>query len=188
MSLLEQYKAELGARYEFFALVFKILADIKWPIIIETGMLRAAEQWTDGQSTMLFADFVNTRGGMLFSVDSNPEVLEICKKILCDKVKLVDQARVSLNCADSVRYLADFAGTCDLLYLDSLDYDDLNPWSAQQHCSREFRAAEHKVRRAILVDDAHFPNGGKPGLLKNYIEEKDWTLVRDGAMTLWVKK
>jgi hypothetical protein len=76
---------------------------------------------------MLFADFVSTHGGLLFSVDSNPEALAVCQSVLRDKIKLIDQERVNLQCADSVRYLTDFRVlvTCFIAWIIMMLIHDL---------------------------------------------------------------
>lgn len=60
----------------------------------------------------------------------------------------------------------------------------------QQHCLNEFKAVESNLDEdsIILVDDNNFPGGGKPGLLKPYLESKDWKSLLEGQQTLWVRK
>lgn len=61
---------------------------------------------------------------------------------------------------------------------------------SQQHCLREFKAVEDNNifdTTVILIDDNMLPGGGKPGLLKPYLEERGWKCLFDLQQTLWVR-
>ena len=61
---------------------------------------------------------------------------------------------------------------------------------SQQHCVREFKAVEEQLDETsiVLIDDNQLPGGGKPGLLKPYLEEQGWTCLFDFQQTLWIRK
>ena len=60
----------------------------------------------------------------------------------------------------------------------------------QEHCVREFKAVEEQLddTSIVLIDDNQLPGGGKPGLLKPYLEEQGWTCLFDFQQTLWTRK
>jgi len=58
----------------------------------------------------------------------------------------------------------------------------------QRHCLAEFQAALPWLHRSsvVLIDDNHFPGGGKPRLAKHRLAELGWQCVLDSQQTLWL--
>ena len=112
--------------------------------IIETGTMRAIDDWTAGGSTYLFGMWLKDQGsGELDSVDLNPANVKFAREHtepFADYVKIHE--------GDSLDYLAQ-AGKADLIYLDSLDTDE--PGCAE-HGLAEAKLAS-KLTYMILIDD-----------------------------------
>lgn len=134
------------------------------PTIVETGTARAkgGAHETDGWSTVAWAWSASQLGGTVYTVDLDPVALDVCRgltKHWCDCVNYVH--------SDSVEFLIAFETTykrkIDLLYLDSLDYDE--PERSEAHCLAEARAAlPHLARQClILIDDTRKTEAGLTG-------------------------
>lgn len=185
--------AGANARYMTFQLALNILNQLHdSPVIIETGCQREKDDLGAGMSTSIFAEYVQTYGGKLITVDNNPVHLARAKEY----VKAFPGATVEFVEADSVSYLQSTKEQCRLLYLDSLDYpigaeagDEQKQRAAQEHNLNEFLAAEDKLldKGVLLLDDNLLPGGGKPKVLKNYLKEKGWICLLDYQQSVWVK-
>jgi len=164
------------------------------PIIIETGCQRQEEDVGAGMSTSLFAEYVERYGGHLVVIDNNP--VHLARAI--SYTQKWPHASISFHESDSVSFLEEYKGKCDLLYLDSLDYpiaenlgDRDMQIAAQEHCLKEFKAMEDRLgdSACLLLDDNQLGGGGKPILVKEYLlTQKDWTLLLDLQSSLWIKK
>ncbi len=181
-------------RYYTFLVALGLLHQrTKTPVIVETGCQREEEDVGAGMSTTIFARYVHKYGGRLITVDNNEEHLMRAIGYVADY-----SDHVEFQLSDSVGWLQQYHGECDLLYLDSLDYpvgeqaDDRElQLAAQEHCLNEFKAVESRLptHTILLVDDNRFPGGGKPGLLKAYLRELgSWTCLLDLQQTLWVQR
>ena len=97
----ETIAVKLGYREISFRKIFEYLDNQPTPmIIVDTGSLR--EEWNflgDGQSTLLFDKYTQFRGdnSKVYTVDINPNVTNLCKRIVSDKVDIIT--------GDSVGYL-----------------------------------------------------------------------------------
>ncbi len=146
-------KHELGDRESTFTKVFEYLDNFKRPVeIIETGCVRdkkktEAENWrADGRSTLLFERYVRANGGKVYSVDINPEHTKKARKLV--------NGQVTIHTGDSVEYLQTLAKnghSPDLIYLDSLDYMEQDPFWTALHCANEFFAIRPVLRPDSLV-------------------------------------
>jgi len=85
---------KLGIRSLSFTNIFNYLDKQPDPvIIIETGCLRAKDNFLgDGQSTLLFDKYTQSRGNgsKVFTVDIDPAAINICKSLVSDSVKYLD--------------------------------------------------------------------------------------------------
>jgi hypothetical protein len=151
------------------------------PRIVETGCIRAAEDWKGaGFSTYLFGAYVERAGGQVISVDNSPEN---CQFAMGATKEL---SRVSLVCQDSVVFLYNYNQPVDLFYFDSLDAD--HPESAD-HMLAEVKAAQSQCQphSIIALDDTVYSRGcfmgsgakAVPWLLKN-----GWTIIHSGYQTV----
>lgn len=142
-------KDQLGAREKTFETIFDYLIDLEHPpLIVETGTYREENNYTgDGCSTILFDNFVDCFGGNLFSVDIDPDACELARGAT-KHAQIVE--------SDSVEFLGNLYGRCDLLYLDSYNiqnwYED---WAPSAHHLKELFAAKNIIRPGtlIVVDD-----------------------------------
>tara|TARA_R110000868_G_scaffold273818_1_gene533052 strand:- start:722 stop:1324 length:603 start_codon:yes stop_codon:yes gene_type:complete len=141
-------KPRLNKRSAGFQKIFDFLSTIKSPVIIETGTYREENNYEgDGCSTLLFDTFVDYHGGVVLSVDIDPEACELAKE---------NTLFTEVHESDSVEFLGTLEGKVDLLYLDSYNIDDWNnDWAPAAHHLKELFAAKNCIKNGtlIVVDD-----------------------------------
>ncbi len=153
--------------------------------IVETGCQRLPDDWGSGNSTYIFAEFVDMYRGHLSTIDINRENIDACKKITEQFA-----GRVEYFCADSLTILPAMTAPVDLLYLDSLDVPEIGDASAgQRHNWEELKAAERLLAPGsiVLLDDNNMANGGKTKFTKLYLEARGFKLILDWDQSLWIK-
>ena len=202
----------LAGRLHTFKIALNLLNQRGGKVILETGCVREKDNWQDGQSTRVFADYARNHDTHLYTVDIKREYIELAQEI-------VGNESVTYTTMDSVKYIEDFKKNIDLLYLDSMDvpmmemlkinegyYGNMEDLSvelaqerfgelllpAQTHCLNEIKAASPKLHRGsvILIDD-NWVGGrimGKPRLAREWLFDNDWELLEDWQQTLWIKK
>jgi hypothetical protein len=81
--------------------------------------------------------------------------------------------------SDSVAFLQDFPDRIDLLYLDSMDFNDEAPGPPQEHALREGQAALHALhtQSVVLVDDCGLKLGGKGGRVIPFFLGQGWQVI-----------
>jgi hypothetical protein len=152
-----QAAAPLGHRQTTFRSAFEFLDRLERPVfIVETGCVRKADHWSDGQSTILFDKFVaGLPGSVVHSVDLNPQATALCKTLV--------SPAVDVHTGDSVAFLHGLAKNppgrfphIDLLYLDSYDVDLAAPPPSALHHLKELLAISPLIgpQTLIMVDDA----------------------------------
>ena len=154
----QQFAPLLGVRANGFRQIFQHLENLgsPEPLIPETGCARGKDNWAgDGQSTLLFDAYLNhRRSGGLYSVDINPQAVEYARGATGE--------RTSIETSDSVPHLhklclrfTQSGQVPDLLYLDSLDVDYLNPVDSAVHHLKEFCAIYPCLgaKTLIAIDD-----------------------------------
>jgi tetratricopeptide (TPR) repeat protein len=144
---------DLGNRKNTFTKIFEYLDALKRPVIIvETGCARnmhATEEknWrADGQSTILFDRYVQANGGKVFSVDIDADHVRFAQSVTGPKTHVYRD--------DSVKRLQNLAQRDvipDLVYLDSLDFMEQDPFWTALHCANEFFAIRPVIRADTLV-------------------------------------
>ena len=85
----ETISSKLGNREVSFKKIFKYLDSQPDPIIIvETGCLRVKDNFSDGQSTLLFDKYTLSRkkGSKVYTVDVDPNSTKICKEVVSSNV------------------------------------------------------------------------------------------------------
>jgi hypothetical protein len=145
--------------------------------IVETGTTRGnlgGGPLGDGWSTILWAWYVTTHGGNVFTIDKDQRCLDECFRLT------KEFTNVHYINSNSINYLSKFNDTIHLLYLDSAD-DPLNMYT-------EFTTAEPKLDKEayILLDDVgpNFIRGKGQILGPNLLAHKDFELVyHDSAPT-----
>jgi len=124
--------------------------------ILETGALRTPQQWGDGQSSLLFFEFVNFFGGELISIDLDPRALAVSRRVIHRRVPKTGRGELTLINGNSLQVLPKIDKPVDLVYLDSMDIGP-DPYPAMLHGLREFAALRSVIRRSsnmmIGIDD-----------------------------------
>lgn len=172
-------------RYNGFRKIFEALLSLKQRdfTIVETGTLRKKDQWTDGQSSLLFFEFVSLFGGELVSIDTDRFALETCEEVLRDRIGL-DKAKFTPLCGDSVAELEKIDCAVSLLYLDSYDFEVVNPTPSMVHHLKELASVgsiRSKSQNLIVAVDDNFKNGmGKGKFIVEWAKETKKEIVHDG--------
>ena len=152
-------KPRLNKRSAGFQKIFDFLGGLNSPVIVETGTYREENNYEgDGCSTLLFDSFVDYHGGVVLSVDIDPEACDLAKE---------NTFFTEVIESDSVEFLGTLEGKVDLLYLDSYNIADWNnDWAPAAHHLKELFAAKDciKEKTMIVVDDnLKLPNGKRLG-------------------------
>ena len=149
-------KPRLNKRSAGFQKIFDFLSACKSPVIVETGTYREENNYEgDGCSTLLFDSFVDYHGGVVLSVDIDPEACSLAKK---------NTFFTEVIESDSVEFLGTLEGKVDLLYLDSYNITDWNnDWAPAAHHLKELFAAKNCIKEGtmIVVDDNIKTSTGK---------------------------
>ena len=149
----------LGLREPSFRKIFRYLDDLEAnrPLcIVETGCLREAGNWAgDGQSTLLFAEYLKwrPRGGEGYSIDIDPAATSACKAAVGERFNVITGDSV-LNLAALCREFSLVNKTIDFLYLDSfdVDWDNIAP-SANHHLKEMVAIYECLTPTSLVVVD-----------------------------------
>lgn len=178
---------KLGIRSSTFRAALEALLDTKSKdlVIVETGCLRVADNWKgDGQSTRIFDAVVNMVGGTVWTVDIDPNSLNVARFLVSNKTTCTEM--------DSVSYLRRFPANIDLLYLDSLDYEDSSPEESAQHQMCELFAALPKLNYGciVFVDDTFRDAGdgkikGKGVLTSEIMRKMGCPLIAEHYQMVW---
>jgi hypothetical protein len=148
------------------------------PTVVETGTMRAQEDWAGaGLFTYLAGAYLARRGGRLFSVDiseQNCRFSHAWTGVFGETVAVIHQ--------DSIEFLRQFQQPIDVLYLDSLDATE--PGHAE-HALREVRAAAANLhpKSLVVIDDTPFRQGawiGKGAQAVPYLLQQGWQLLYAG--------
>ena len=149
---------KLGVRKNSFSQIFKYLDNIPDPIIIvETGCLRIKNNYSDGQSTLLFDKYTQFRGksSKVYTVDIDANATKVCSQNV--------SVNVSITTGDSIKYLnnlsKEFIKTntnVALFYLDSFDCDWKSPEQSAQHHLKELVSIKKILNEQtlVVVDDS----------------------------------
>jgi hypothetical protein len=176
----------LHQRSEGFRLIFSLLEKLKKDNyqIVETGVLRKLGNWRDGQSSLLFQEFLKYYSGTLKSVDINEDNCAEARKYL-------DSSIVNVTCSDSVEFLKSVDKTnIDCYFLDSYDVSWQNCEPSAFHHLKEFKTIEPFLKSGTIVaiDDNTFYDGvrsGKGTLIFNYLKEKGILPLYDEYMIIY---
>jgi len=158
--------------------------------IVETGTLRKENNWGAGMSTLVFGSFCKRYNHILHTVDINQEAMDISRSVTgsCN-------SHIFYYVNNSISFLKKFKEKIDLLYLDSMDCppqeEEGSPQlvASQKHQLAEIEEAFDKLHdeTIVLLDDNHWPNGGKTRLSKLFLQEKGFTETFSWTQSLWVK-
>jgi predicted O-methyltransferase YrrM len=175
--------AQTGHRREGFEFMLEHLRQCRQPRIVETGCAPSEGNFTgDGCSTLLFDAIAEELDGSVFSVDINPDAVAVARRQV--------GPRTTVHCGDSVTWLGGARRQVDLLYLDSYDFEPMNPWPSMAHHMQELAAGFHLLKPGSLVavdDNYQSPFGliGKGGVVAEYFERVGIPLVFEGYQCIW---
>jgi len=113
------YRSGINYRYHTWQVAFNILNQRANPsaIILETGCQRAKDDLGSGESSSIFCEYISRYGGKLISVDISPQSIRAAKECTASF-----QVEKEFHVMDSVAFLKQYKGLCNLVYLDSYDY------------------------------------------------------------------
>ena len=200
MSLtLEEMIAKTKDRAPGFRVMIEHLKTIDNPLIIETGCARPPDNvpWgtedisfaDDGFSTLIFDQFINEFEGDFYSVDITPRHVEYASSKVSDKS--------NIHCDDSVgwlwyvnKILKEEDRYVDLLYLDSYDYEESDPYPSMVHHIKELAVILGRMRTGSLIAvDDNVGSGdkrmGKPKYIAELMKAIGVPLVYEGKQLIW---
>jgi len=154
------------------------------PTFIETGTIRAEEDWGGaGFFTYLAGAYLHRRDGTLHTVDVSPSSCRFAREWTApfgETVKVHQQ--------DSIQFLKEFSDKIDVLFLDSLDTTE--PHHAE-HGLAEMQAGLPKLHEQsiIVIDDTPWNGGaftGKGALAVPWLLKHGWVIGYAGyQVVLW---
>lgn len=155
------------------------------PQIVETGTIRAAEDWSAGYSTYIFGAYLDGLGaGRLVSVDNDKGHCNFSRRTVAPWRRWV-----AVEQSDSAQWLRKHRDPIDVLYLDSMDAD--LPGHAE-YALTETKAAEPRLHDDSLVifDDTTWNKGwvGKGALAIPYLLTRGWKIVESGYQVVLSKR
>ena len=149
---------KLELREKTFRRIFEYLDTFEGPIsIVETGCVRVGDNWGgDGQSTILFDRYISFRDSLseCHTVDINERAVSLCKKLVSDRVKVIQDDSVHFLSVLSKRFL-EAKQTVNLVYLDSFDLNWTHWYPSAIHHLKELAAIIKcfDSRTLLAVDD-----------------------------------
>ena len=156
MKFLNQFNKPKNIRFASFKKTFEICELRNLKVIVETGTSRGKikffffkfHNWKDGMSTIMFAEYVKNKEGILYTCDISESNINTAKKFTKNFSGYIDY-----NVSDSIDFLKKFTNKIDLLYLDSLDGH--NPDLASKHQLEEIKCSINKLHynSLVLLDD-----------------------------------
>lgn len=170
-------------RHRTFDAALRFLGSRPAPVIVETGTIRAEEDWAGaGFSTYLWSEFLTRHGGELHSVDLTPRYVEFAR----EWTRQFPAATIHER--HSHEFLRAWSGPpIDLLYCDSADTDTAG---YQECCLAEIELALPLLApdARILIDDTPpDPAGGwqgKGGLAVPWLLDRGWEIETSGWQVL----
>ncbi|NDA63551.1 MAG: class I SAM-dependent methyltransferase [Chitinophagia bacterium] len=174
-----------GKRKASFELMLQKISAKSRPLIIETGCVRRLENFGDGMSTVIFDKYIDQNDGECYSIDINPNNIELAKSIT---------KKVNLICSDSISYLFEKNKELrqqnryvDLLYLDSFDFDAYNPHPSAMHHIMELLCIWPSCQSGtiIAVDDNFEGGNGKGKYIKQFMTSIGVPPIYDGYQIVW---
>lgn len=170
----------------FDTLFREMTARFASPTVIETGTIRAEEDWGGaGFFTYLAGAYLFRRGGELHSVDITPGNCAFARDWTA-----VFGSTVTIHEQNSIEFLADFDGTIDVLYLDSLDTSEP---SHAAHAMLETKAALNKLTddSLIIFDDTPWSGDrwcGKGAEAVPWLLRNGWKILYAGYQVLLTRE
>lgn len=175
--VLADFDTRFAARLAHRAATFRAaIASLgERPTIVETGCLRALDNWTgDGQSTVVLDAVAQATGGTLWSVDKEVQSIAVAKPLTTSTIYVW---------GESVDFLSRFPCGIDFLYLDSND--------DKEHSLAELKAAWPRLQSGsvVSIDDTFISNkriGGKGELVVPFMQETGAKLIAHDYQHVWI--
>ena len=156
------------------------------PVMVETGCIRAEEDWAGaGFSTYLFGAAVERRGGRLHSIELSPENAAFAKLWTRDF-----GSAVIVHTQHSHEFLRSWKGPIDVFLSDSAD---TGTDGYQETCLIECQLAAPHIRAdgLLAIDDCVWKDGrwtGKGALAVPWLSENGWRVTYSGYQTLLMRQ
>ena len=96
----EKYREKLSWRHPTMKLALTMFLRNDGDVIVETGCTRAPDEYGDGNSSVIFSEFLDRYGGHLWSVDINAEHVALCESLTSE----FNESR-TVVASDSVEFL-----------------------------------------------------------------------------------
>ena len=195
MEFYYKVRDQLGQRAEGFDYIFQYLKTLTNPVIVETGCARMENNYCgDGQSSLLFDQFINQFGGEFVTVDISEKSVNYCKsKLVSPRSQIIHK--------DSITYLKELntklllvGKKIDFLYLDSFDcsHTDMElTYRSSLHHLYEFMTIFPSLKPGALIaiDDNWIGNNGemtgKGKFLGDYMKTINNLPCYSGYQMLW---
>jgi len=185
----EKNKPITGRNNSFLNVLEILHKEYQEPItIVETGCIRNSTEEAkmgDGWSTLNWEYYAIKTNSKVYTVDISESYIAKSKEIV------KPSKFVEYHVGDSVRFLEEFKGKIDFLFLDSFDYcgDENNIKACHNHSLNEIKAAWSKLNNKcfVLIDDVFDDKWtGKGFLTIPYLLEKGFELIHfiDGQVLL----
>lgn len=161
-------------RRQTFKQMFEHLEQFENPIIIETGTTRdIGNNSGDGNSTLMFEEYVKEMGGHVYTIDIDPEACKIVSEH-------TDRKYTTVLCGDSLEVLPTLEVSPHLLYLDSYDLNvnlaigGRDQESAQHHMMELYKMIPKITPETLVVvdDSPERWNYGKGAIVREYYQSK----------------
>lgn len=152
--------------------------------IIETGGIRQKDNWSDGQSSVLFYDFLKRFSGKLITIDTNPSVEVNYRSWLPSLFNV----KVDVITGDGAVTLSKINEPIDLLYLDSFDINHENPTPSMEHHLEEFTSAKGVIDQSeelIVAVDDNFGTYGKGTYILNWAIKNNKEILYNGYQIIF---
>lgn len=173
-------------RYASFLMALNLIHQRHAKVLVETGTARNGDQnfEGDGGSTIIFGNWVAQNQSVLFSVDISPDALKNAESATQPFLQYIH-----FVCSDSIAFLNNFDLPIDFLYLDSFDYDFMDPTPSQEHHLREIIAAYPHLHQesVVMIDDCDLPGGGKGKQVIELLLSRGWKILFKGYQTILVQ-
>ena len=176
------YLSDVIDRHRSFGLALQHVSRVPSPTVVETGCIRAEEDWGGaGFATYLFAAAMHDMGGTLHSVELSPHNAGFARKWTAEF------GSTQIHERHSHEWLREFPGTIDLFYSDSAD---IGTPGFEESCLTEVQLAVPRLRDGsgrILIDDTCWSRGewqGKGRLAVPWLIANGWKIEYAGYQAL----
>jgi predicted O-methyltransferase YrrM len=186
MNITQQLIDKTGKRKNSFSLMIDKIKCKTEPIIVETGCSRHSNNFDgDGMSSLIFDSFIQSNGGIFYSVDINPSHVQFAKE---------STIKAQITCGDSIKFLSYLNQKLrsenqyiDLLYLDSFDFDTQNPHPSSLHHIMELVSIWPSCRNGtiIAVDDNFLDGTGKGQYVNEWMEKNNINPIFKDYQIIW---